>query len=70
VTPAKHLCLKGYKTGKFGGIFLYKNRGEIAFAKKGVMQADKKAANVYLHVDEKLKNKPFLGVFERILGRF
>jgi hypothetical protein len=28
------------------------------FARKGVLQADKKAANVRIHADEKVKNKP------------
>jgi hypothetical protein len=54
VTHAKHLCLKGYKTGKFGGIYVYKNRGGVAFAGKGVMQADGKAANAHVHADQKV----------------
>lgn len=34
---------KGDKTGEFGGIYEYKIGEKFAFAKKGVMQADKKA---------------------------
>jgi hypothetical protein len=54
VTHAKHLCLEGYKTGKFVGLYEYKNRGGIAFAGKGVMQTDGKAANVRVHAGQKV----------------